>query len=261
MICWAVITYYAFKERKWYNIVISLITVFIYTIFGSRGAVLCVAGYLLFCVIYFTRKKQRFYLIIIGGLITGVITMCFTTMIQYFVSILNTLGIPSYTLTNILRGSFFYSNARLVLYKKMLEAIAENPWGYGLGYDRTIGGSAGLYAHNMFLELFISFGIIFGGIIAVFIVCIYIYMFIKCKSGDYLALFSVFAVPGFIMLQLSGSLFINYHLMIALLIFVMYLQTNKKTKIESAYTREGVIGKNASIDLIQQEYTAKDYKI
>lgn len=222
MVSWAVLTYYAFEERKWLDILFSLITAIFYIVFASRGAILCVAGYLLFCVWFFIRDRQRLYLVSIICGSAGLIYYHFQTILLWATNVMGRCGMSSRTISLVMSTNFLNDSGRVALYKEMTKAIFDNPFGYGIGYDRIIGD--GLYAHNLFLELFIAFGVALGSLIATFIIYIYVVMLFKCTEKSLQALFSVFAVPGFIMLQMSGSVFIDYHIIISIIIFVVFLR-------------------------------------
>jgi len=66
--------------------------------------------------------------------------------------------------------------ARLKLYKPAIEAILKNPFGYGLNGSENI---IGFYPHNIFLEVFIS-----GGILAIFFLILIIILYFFCIKSS-----------------------------------------------------------------------------
>lgn len=254
LIMWAVITYYGFTERGWLDIAFSIALSITYMIFSARGAVFCVIGYLAFCVLLFTQWKQRVFIYTMGIVSTTFLFAFFEDIFEYFVIKLDAYDLRSYTVTQVLNENFLNSIGREIIYEDMVYYILENPFGYGVGYDRVIGGSSGAYAHNIFLELYIAFGIGLGSIIIFLLLFMYAYMIIICKDKAYQALFSVFAIPGILMLQLSGSIFTSPHIFISVLIFYMYYNGYRKQVHENELNKYMVV-KIKSTKTASQQHT------
>src|SRR6185437_5009512 len=91
--------------------------------------------------------------------------------------------------------------------------------GNGMTGDRVILGGA--YAHNLFLELLLEYGIILGSIFSIILLYYLISsLFIKKKGVLYYLFFAVFFTTGFIKLQFSFSYTLEptFFMMLALVI-------------------------------------------
>lgn len=112
-------------------------------------------------------------------------------------------------------------------YLYVLELIKQNPFGYGVGYDRILicqymeglysaELAYGWYSHNIILDLFLNFGLIGGG--AIF--CGLVYLFIKnifvSKDSDKKRVVFIFIALGFIPLLVSGYFLENTFFMFLL---------------------------------------------
>lgn len=221
--CWAVICYFSFKNRNILDIIFTIITGINFFVFGSRGAILCMGGFTLICLAEFCEGISKYFFIFFAALLNLFIVNKFSDIINLICNILLKFNLQSRTLMYLNENIMSDSSGRDFIYSNILRAIAKNPFGYGIGADRFLSGDPEQYAHNMFLELIIDYGVIFGVIISLGILMMYTYMLFKCDDQNYKALFCVFAIPGLIMLMLSGSVYENYHIFVAAAIFINYL--------------------------------------
>ena len=98
-------------------------------------------------------------------------------------------------------------SGRLEIQKELIRQIKINPFGYGLGGDRVF---TGWYAHNIFLELIVQFGIFIGGFLCVFLVYIVISSLRKARAEmQILSILLLFICTGLIKLLISGSYLIE----------------------------------------------------
>lgn len=111
------------------------------------------------------------------------------------------------------RGDFFASDQRPILLRSVLELIGDSPlFGYGIGGDRIVlaqamgvyGGSYGYYAHNVFLEWIMQFGVPFGFCISC-AVCGLIFSSVIKGGSDAKAILLCLMGIGFFPLFVSGS--------------------------------------------------------
>lgn len=224
MVPWAVITLHAFRNKNLYSIFYSVLTIVIYFFYASRGAIFCVLAYILYCLFAYTNIKQK---IKIPLLIFPVILFLLSFQ-KSFVHLM--AGFGTYSIKRILNGSYFISESRIEIYEKMLHAIRSEVWGYGLGADRVIGGGRGYYSHNLVIELMITFGCIFGIFLVLFMIYWFIKMLFFCKIPEYRDLFSVFSIPGIVILLLSSSVFIEYYFFASITICILYCDACKAHK-------------------------------
>lgn len=115
--------------------------------------------------------------------------------------------------------------ARLDLYRPAIDAIINNPFGYGLNSSENI---IGFYPHNIFLEVFMS-----GGILAVlfllFILLLFLYSLFKKSllKEPYLFIFSMIATYFFGVWNISFDLGSSYIPFTAISALLSLARTNK----------------------------------
>jgi len=183
------------------NFISFFITLIIILVFGSRGAVVCIAVYfILFIFINFDKKRK--IAILVSFSISAILLWIFKNIVNnLIVNLISFFGIKSRTLT-IFLNNIFYTSGRENIYNSINELIAQNPLiGIGMAGDRLYLGS---YSHNIFLEIISGFGIIMGTmILMLLIIMIFISLFTqnKEKANVNLIWFSI----GFIPLLFSGS--------------------------------------------------------
>lgn len=131
---------------------------------GSRGTYLCFAFFVVMKVLFdINSKKRKRYLLVCGA---GVVIMGLLLMVIVQIRYANGVGnnlIRFYSLAKLLSGEMFRSDVRLQLYNYYFELILQKPV---LGWGATGGWiNAENYPHNIFLEIFLSFGVIPGAIV------------------------------------------------------------------------------------------------
>lgn len=220
---WAVICYYALNNKGILDIFFTIAGGINFFLFGPRGVILCMVGFIFVCICIIYKSKKK-YIILSGAAFIFIFIMSnLTDIVNWFTIKINGYSLQSRTLTALLGNNITDSSGRNSIYHNIIEAIKRNPFGYGIGSDRVINGGTGNYAHNMFLELITDFGVPFGCAICIGIIAMYIYMLYSCDDVCYKILFCAFAVPGLIMLMLSGSVYENYEILVAFVIFSNYI--------------------------------------
>jgi hypothetical protein len=149
---------YAFHKRiAWIWAIAAFIISFL---LGSRGPVLLILVFLTISLLrYSNNLKKKMMLIAVIAAVTVFISSGY--FIDYLTNLSATLennNIRVASLIKILEYSDF-SNGRNVIYTQIYNAIWESPvLGSGVFYDRSISA----YAHNIFLELWLDFGVVIG---------------------------------------------------------------------------------------------------
>lgn len=168
------------------------------TIIGSRGAVIASAVFFVIAIL-FTKKKRVFKVIAIAlGL--G-IAFSFNELLVYIGKITSSFGINSRTLYLLQTGQLIsHDSGRVSIWYNAIRIIEDN-WftGAGLGADYRI---LGIYSHNIFLDLLIHFGAIFGGIAILLMITVMIVGFIKAEDK---LLYMMLFCYGFIPILVSGT--------------------------------------------------------
>lgn len=191
----------AFYNRKIIKLVVGLFGLLFIVLVGARGPLVAILISVLF---YLLKSTKSSGLRIITGFLTVFLVALLLVFYQTFFEALNnfgrSIGIESRTIQRILSDGFLDDNGRIDIFRKLLGHI--NVFGNGLYSDRVLLG--GIYAHNLFLELLIDYGIFFGIPIISLISLTIIKAIIISKKHHYLVLIILLST-GFTKLMLSGS--------------------------------------------------------
>lgn len=143
---------------------------------GTRGSILCIATFLLLFLLFSKRYK-----IVLFALILGIsFFVCYDKILTLFMELANTIGINSRiidALSGLNMNSIAYTNGRTSITDVSVELIKSNPLGYGFLGERAQLNNAiywfktNGYAHNIFLELILQFGVVFGTVIIILMIC------------------------------------------------------------------------------------------
>lgn len=206
-----------FEKFSFKNFFIMLFSLFIIFIIGSRGALLCVAMFILLKLIKgnynFGYRKVYFNFSFVGFSIFVILN--FNRLLELSHNLLLMSGINSRTITLLLTNAVSLSG-RDKIYQHILNEIAKRPFlGIGIAGDRTIESG---YTHNFFLEILSNFGIILGSIIIILIMLL-IFKALSTKYADEYDMVAIWLCLGFVHLTVSSSYLIDmkFWIFIALL--------------------------------------------
>lgn len=235
------------KKYKW-NILFFIIEFGAILVNGSRGALLCIGGFLLLKFLLgdmsLGKKIQLSILTILGAALLYYGS-------QKIFEDLSGYGITSRTLEKIAGGSGAESDDRWMFYGYALDFINERPLlGYGLGGDfyemylKVYGTmpdnakNATLTVHNGFLQILMCFGVFFGAIV-IFIFWRPVFFLNKIKNQDsriiMVILFSVFIIPNF---TVGDGIFVKPGIALYIYLFYNWLNNRKKIKYHPEYKYE-----------------------
>ncbi len=186
------------SKNKMLNLIFILVDIALILVYGSRGSILC---YSIFLVIYilFNNKKTFYKLLLIGGI--SAFYLYLDKVLQFIGYILERFNIMSRTLS-LMISNIGHTSGRDIILEKSLELIGEHPV-FGLGVAGEF-KYMNEYPHNILLELFLHWGVVFGFAIFVILLFIIISSFIKAHSKNKLLLL-VFISYGFVVLFFSGT--------------------------------------------------------
>lgn len=195
------------KMRMVHNISSALFLLFI-AIYGNRGSLLAIVGFVCFCFIRYTKINQKIAVVSLLGTGTFVLYLFQEEIWSYILDFVSRTGLYSRNLTLITAGRLSYSTHRTdEIWVRVLEAIKEDVLtGRGLCYDRVLSGDISIYAHNLVLEVLLSFGIVFGGILIIMHFRIGIDCCANIQDHDWEALFFPFFVTTTLLLMFNSSL-------------------------------------------------------
>ncbi len=138
----------------------KLAAVFLFVVvlaIGSRGAAVSMGLYI---VLDLFQKKSRWRFVAL------ILIVAFFYLLPLIASWLSSIGVVSRTLTMFLQGEFSYDSGRAYIRNHFIGQLMQHPLtGIGLYGDRGWGEVP--YCHNLFLEIFLNFGIVFGGVLIV----------------------------------------------------------------------------------------------
>lgn len=170
---YAILIYVLFMNYNWLirgskiSAIFGVLGIIIELIGGARGAIICMSFLLAVCFAKKVKKKRN--------LVFVILFLFFIPWIQPLCILINSsftnLGIDSRTISAI-QGtgleSIAYANGRIEIFEASFELIKDNPFGYGfLGEraplnDKIWWFNTNGYAHNIFVEFVLQFGVVIG---------------------------------------------------------------------------------------------------
>lgn len=193
---------YWFKKPGVINIATGIVGFAFLLMCGNRGSVVLFLLFIAAGVLFLTEKKR--------GLVSAVVlAVCalIAYFFEYLVMVLNVwftqLGMSTRIFERLLSGDFLQSAGRDVITEELWTAIWEKPvFGHGLAADRTMVSS---YAHNLAIEIWISFGVFLGSLLLILICFVMIRGWLASKTRESRIVFLVLLSVGFLKLFLSSS--------------------------------------------------------
>ncbi len=213
-------TYEFYRKHRLLDFLVMVLSVIIIAMIGSRGPLLCWGLFLLLNV-YFANVSAIFKMLWTAIII--VFAFSFNKILNLFIPILKMFGINSRSLEYFLSGELLSnSGGRDYIYNTISSLILQKPiTGNGIGADLM---ATGQHSHNLFLDLLLHYGVLFGGLM----ICILIVLFIKsfCNT-DNKTIWFMFFCAGFVPSMVSGT----YLSSMLLWIFLGYCRRNTTLKL------------------------------
>ena len=210
------------RHKRAKDIMFAILGFFIIVVSGSRGALFGIifgTVFYIFIGTRFTIKKMALIFPII--VFFTVISTNFKLWIALLNNSLRLINFESRTISLLLTNEIDKSDGRDLIYEDSFIYI-QNNWftGYGMTGDRVLLNS---YPHNIFIELLLQYGLIFG---LFFILAIIYYLlrplFNRNKDELYCVFFAAFFSTGFMKLIFSSSYLLEptFFLMIAFCLLI-----------------------------------------
>jgi len=226
---WAIILQSSFLKKKRLSIIVSVICGIFLFGYGNRGIVLTIFAILLIYILIYLDIKRKMLILTILGLACLFIFPFFYDILQSISNVMSTTGVYSRSLDHFILNNFLDDNGRFQIWKTNLALIVEHPLvGSGIGADRAAFGSSSYYAHNLFIELMVNYGIVLGGILSIAVVSVGLSILSKRVDAEWKYLFVPFFCVGFFVLMTSLSVYFMRELGIAIMIYCSYKTYNKK---------------------------------
>lgn len=237
---------YFIHSQKKYIVPYAIGTIIIF-ISGSRGSIIwTVIMFLLFLPLKWKNmeKRRRIRLVFILVLLSIVIItvyLNYQAILLALSTLLSKKGISSRTLYSLLEGSFSDGNGREQIYSLAIDLIKSGGlFGHGIYGDRFIIGNYYRwgYSHNIFLELFVSFGYLGGTLISGAIVLGIMKLYKNCNTLSKQIVFSTFLISS-CKLLLSNSFWYNAAFWAILSLMFKWNRTHKYKISVNAIVKKG----------------------
>ena len=179
-VCLALLT--SLFRRRYIEIAISALGVLTLLAYGSRGPILCLCVLIILYLVFYERLYRSMWKLslIIAALLFVVYR--YEVILKALTDLIESIGMSTRVLDMLTSGDVLISNGRDVILGKLWEAIAYNPLGYGIAGDRQF---VKVYAHNLLVELWVSYGVVFGTLLfAIFAGFLVKYMIRKLRNVD-----------------------------------------------------------------------------
>lgn len=184
------------KECSKLAFILGIINAACIALSGSRGPILCFGIYIGY--LFFFYGKLTFSKMIC--LVTSVpLCVFFQDIVGVLYVFFLEVGINSRTLY-LLANNLSHSSGRTEIYQQCWDLIIANPLiGTGVASDRAVHS----YAHNLFLELWMDFGLVFGSFFLVVIALLILYALFRDNTNA--SFLVMFICIGIVPLMVSGS--------------------------------------------------------
>ncbi len=197
------------KLRNWILIAMGMLVLLSH---GTRGPVL--ATVLFFAVMLILHKTKsnltkalKYAFFLIGGVIlaSGTLLTVFSENMQ---KLFEELGMSTRIFDFFLEGELTQDSGRSFISKKVWSAISEHPIaGNGIMGDRV--ALDGMYAHNIFLEVWCQLGLVLGTILIGAIITLAVYALIKARKTEAFGFVLMLVILVFTKLMVSSSYLIE----------------------------------------------------
>jgi hypothetical protein len=191
---------FIYQEKITYKF-LSVLSLLIILFLGSRGPFIFALFYYAVITLLSIKLNSFKSYLSIGFLFIILILIISVDAINLLSFVENVLGINSRTLNMLISGTIDSDSGRGDIAKIVIDNILNNNlWGYGIYGDRYF--LNGTYAHNIFLEVWLDFGIILGTLVLLFLIVFFTKMFLRSNDKK---LFLLFFSLGFMPLLVSGT--------------------------------------------------------
>lgn len=227
------ITKSAFDNVRLFDVVLSVLSIIVLLLMGTRGPVVVYLVFVVCYVFFHTKihnngmvKKTLFFLIALT------LYLFSNPILQGFAKIATNIGLSARVFESFIDDQMFNmeeSSFRDIIYKDAFNIIKSgNEFGSGFGYDRIVMGSF-RHAHNFELEILLDFGRIGGSIILVLLLWMIVKSYRITRSTNESAFMTVMLTCGLLSLQLSSTWIVHPLFFIFFGYMVSLLQKNRPT--------------------------------
>lgn len=226
-----IFTYTFFKEKKKKYAIFTLIVLSQILRYASRTAILAYGMYIILYLFFDEEGKYALQKKIIYAVCIAIAFLFITSdvFVNWLAEICARIGLSSKILDTFISGENELDGGRIWLWNSAIGYIKENPFGLGAYADRYYWG---VYVHNIFLEILMSFGWILGGAFIIMLILM-IFNMLKEKKNMWRSLFLCFFSMAIIRLLLSYSFWYDENFWFMLAVYVSYRKEKKKGLIKT----------------------------
>lgn len=195
----------SFRRTNIVAIALSIIGSILLFSLGTRGPIICELVFVIL-VVFLADFKHKKLIRSLVCVLTFFLYYFLDKLLLAFQVIFGNSGLST-RLISLISGDEFFLNssslARQDIYDKLFSAIKDaGPLGYGICGDRVI---CGFYAHNLSLELIVSFGVFLGVLIHIALFIIFLRGYRYAENQDTKYFFLILFCCSVIKLYLSGT--------------------------------------------------------
>lgn len=161
------------RTKKYFYFIVASFEIILMLLFGSKGSILCLLGFLWFKYLYteYSNLNQFFKRIFKLTILLSCLLAFYQLALVYsgtILNILNRFGIYSRTIYTLLSTDMLdATSSRAYIWSGTIELIKQKPiLGWGIGGAIEYIGMYGLYnesyPHNIILDIFLTFGLPLG---------------------------------------------------------------------------------------------------
>lgn len=165
--------YCALENKKIIDVAGAVLGTIMILVAGSRGPFLDIGiFFIIYTLVRISNSKQKAQIIIVLSSLL-VFSLAFGTRILMIISrVLNNYGVNPRFINTLIEGNIADSSSRDEIWAAALSMIKENPFGYGAMGSRPVMFQYIYVAHphQVFLEILIDFGVLWGSIIILWLV-------------------------------------------------------------------------------------------
>ena len=200
-ICW--IACNMFERPHAFNIISFAVGSFLLFSMGSRGPMLCLLALIVLYLVFFKKFKHPLRANTIILIVAIILVLTFFPIVKWLTEVSKDIGLSTRVFERISENTFFVSGGRDDIRNSLMTNLAERPAiGFGIGGDRAL---LGRYAHNIWLELCVSFGYPLGTLLVIVLAVVLLRGIIKGSPGEERAFVLTLICSSVLKLMMSGS--------------------------------------------------------
>lgn len=177
-------------------------------IYGNRGSVIAIGVFFIYAMFKYTDIKRKTIVFFTMTIILAGFSYFRDYLLLFLITSINKIGIFSRNMNLLAEGALSYTTHRTdEIWVNILAYAKQRLFlGYGIAYDRVIGGNINIYSHNLVLELWLTFGMVTGSILIFLHIYIGYKMVFRVYNPMWSKLFVPFYITSTVVLMFNSSL-------------------------------------------------------